>query len=214
MRRIETADHIAEGLEALAKLDPRLVRVIEIAGPVPLRRRPPGFEGLARIIVGQQISVHAAAAIWGRFESTLGRVEPRACLAASPEALRAAGLSAGKIRTLAAIAEAVAEARVDLEAVADLPPEAAHAVMTEIRGVGPWTADIYLLFCAGHPDIWPAGDLALQNALKMAFGLEGRPAEKPCRAFAEVWSPWRGVAARLFWAYHAAEKAGRDVLPA
>jgi DNA-3-methyladenine glycosylase II len=214
MRRIETAADIEKGLRALAAADPRLEAVIATAGPVPLRRREPGFEGLARIIVAQQISVTAAAAIWGRFAATVDPVAPEGLLAATPEALRAAGLSAGKVRTLTAIAEAVRDGSVDLDAVALMAPEDAHAAMTRIHGVGPWTADIFLLFCAGHPDVWPGGDLALQHAVRMAFGLEGRPAEKACRGLAACWAPWRGVAARLFWAYYAAAKDGRDALPA
>ncbi|MEJ1159830.1 DNA-3-methyladenine glycosylase family protein [Prosthecomicrobium sp. N25] len=214
MRRIETLDDIQEGIAALAAADPRLVPVIAVAGPVPLRRREPGFEGLARIIVSQQISVSAATAIWNRFAAAVDPVLPEAFLAADPEALRAAGLSAGKVRTLTAIARAVAGREVDLDHVAGCSPEEAHAAMTRIHGVGPWTADIFLLFCAGHPDVWPGGDLALQHAVRMGLGLEERPAEKLCRGIAEPWAPWRSVAARLFWAYYGAVKEGRDVLPA
>lgn len=214
MRRIENPDDIAEGLAALGRADARLLPVIEAAGPVPLRRREPGFEGLARIIVAQQISVAAATAIWNRFAVAVDPLTPERFLAVAPEDLRAAGLSAPKVRTLAAISAAVAGGEVDLEAVAGLPPEEAHRVMTRISGVGPWTADIFLLFCAGHPDVWPGGDLALQHAVRIAFGLDTRPAEKPCRAIAEAWAPWRGVAARLFWAYYAAVKDGRDAVPA
>ncbi|KPL53936.1 hypothetical protein ABB55_18395 [Prosthecomicrobium hirschii] len=214
MRRIESEDDIAAGLAALADLDPRLAAVIARAGPVPLRRRPPGFEGLARIIVAQQISVSAATAIWTRFAALVDPLDPARLLAASAEDLRGAGLSAPKVRTLRAISEAIVAGAVDLEQVAAYAPEEAHRVMTAISGVGPWTADIFLLFCAGHPDIWPGGDLALQHAVRIAFDLEARPAEKPCRAIAEVWAPWRGVAARLFWAYYAAVKEGRDTLPA
>ncbi len=214
MRPIETIDEIEAGLAALAKLDPRLEAVITRAGPVPLRRREPGFEGLARIIVAQQISVSAANAIWNRFATVLETVTPEHYLAASNDALKAAGLSAPKIRTLSAVAEAAAEGTVDLVGLAALAPEEAHAVITRFPGIGPWTADIYLLFCAGHPDIWPAGDLALQHAVRIAFNLEARPSEKPCRAIAADWAPWRGVAARLFWAYYGAVKAGGDALPA
>lgn len=214
MRRIENPDDIAEGLAALGRADARLLPVIEAAGPVPLRRREPGFEGLARIIVAQQISVAAATAIWNRFAVAVDPLTPERFLAVAPEDLRTAGLSAPKVRTLTAISAAVAGGEVDLEAVAGLPPEEAHRVMTRISGVGPWTADIFLLFCAGHPDVWPGGDLALQHAVRIAFGLDARPAEKPCRAIAEAWAPWRGVAARLFWAYYAAVKDGRDVVPA
>ena len=137
-------------------------------------------------------------------------LEPEIFLTTRPEELKAAGLSAPKIRTLTAISEAIVDDRIDLEAVADLEPEAAHQAMTVLKGVGPWTADIYLLFCAGHPDIWPGGDLALQNAVGDAFGLAERPGEKPCRLLAEGWHPWRSVAARLFWAYYKARREGRE----
>ncbi|WP_407049493.1 DNA-3-methyladenine glycosylase family protein [Methyloraptor flagellatus] len=213
MRRIDTIDDIEAGIAALRDLDPRLGAVIEVAGPVPLRRREPGFEGLARIIVAQQISVAAADAIWARFAAAIGAMTPAAYLATAPEALKAAGLSQPKIRTLQAISEACASGGIDLLAVAGLTAEEAHAQMTALKGVGPWTADIFLLFCAGHPDIWPGGDVALQNAMQDAFGLETRPAEKLCRALAEPWAPWRGVAARLFWAYYRVRKGGREVLP-
>jgi len=214
MRRIDCDDDVAAGLVELGRIDPRLAAVIEIAGPVPLRRRPPGFEGLARIVVAQQISVSAATAIWTRFAALVDPLDPARLLAATAEDLRGAGLSAPKVRTLRAISEAIVAGAVDLEQVAAYAPEEAHRVMTAISGVGPWTADIFLLFCAGHPDIWPGGDLALQHAVRIAFAMEARPAEKPCRAIAEVWAPWRGVAARLFWAYYAAVKEGRDTLPA
>lgn len=214
MRRIRTTDDIREGLAALVAADPRLEKVVEIAGEVPLRRREPGFEGLARIIVAQQISVSAATAIWNRFAAVVDPPTPERFLAVGPDALRAAGLSAPKVRTLTAVAEAVRDGAVDLERAADLDPAEAHVAMTKIHGIGPWTADIFLLFCAGHPDVWPGGDLALQHAVRIAFALDARPGEKPCRAIAEVWSPWRGVAARLFWAYYAAVKQGRDTLPA
>lgn len=210
MRRIETDEHVAEGLDALVQLDPRLASIRVVAGDIPLRRREPGFEGLARIIVSQQVSVAAATAIWDRFAQRVAPLEPEIFLTTRPEDLKLAGLSAPKIRTLTAISEAVVEGRIDLEAVADLEPDAAHQAMTLIKGIGPWTADIYLLFCAGHPDVWPGGDLALQAAVGEAFGLGERPAEKACRALAEVWHPWRSVAARLFWSYYKARREGRE----
>jgi DNA-3-methyladenine glycosylase II len=213
MRIIRNAADVEEGLRALVAADPRLEPIVAVAGAVPLRLREPGLEGLARIIVSQQISVSAATAIWGRFAAAVDPLTPAALAAADAETLRAAGLSAGKVKTLKAIAAACLDGSVDLAAVAGMEPADAHRVMTAIHGVGPWTADIFLLFCAGHPDIWPGGDLALQHALRLAFALEGRPAEKPCRLMAEAWSPWRGVAARLFWAYYAAVDRGRDVVP-
>ncbi len=213
MHRIQTMADITLGLEALGRADPRLGRIIDLSGEIPLRRRPPGFEGLARIVVSQQVSVASAEAIWGRLSV---RVDPfdAASLLATPEAeVKACGLSAPKLKTLLAVASAIAEGRIDLEAVAELPPADAHASMTALHGIGPWTADIFLLFCAGHPDIWPAGDLALQAAVMEAFALETRPGEKLCRTIANAWAPWRSVAARLFWAYYKVCRDGRNSLP-
>ena len=155
----------------------------------------------------------SADAIWKRLAD---RVSPLTAenMLATPEAdLKAAGLSAPKLKTVLAVSRAVTEKTIDLEAITDLTPVEAHKAMTALRGIGPWTADIFLLFCAGHPDIWPAGDLALQQAVADAFNLDIRPGEKLCRSIAEVWTPWRSVAARLFWAYYKACRDGRNSLP-
>jgi DNA-3-methyladenine glycosylase II len=205
---IETEADIAAALACLAAADPRLVPVIEIAGPVPLRRRAGGFEGLAAIVTSQQISDAAADSIWRRLKAVVDPFTPEMFLAAGDEALRSAGLSAGKVRTLTGIAVAAAGG-FDLDGLTALPPEAAIAELTALKGIGPWTAEIYLLFCLGHPDIFPAGDLALQNGVREAFALDVRPGEKALRAIAEHWSPWRGVAARLFWAYYRARRDAR-----
>ena len=197
---------VAAGLAALIAIDPRLERVVEKAGPLPLRRRAGGFEGLAHVIMGQQISTHAAAAIWARFRASVDPFTPEEYLAASEETLRAAGLSFGKIRTLAGVATACSDG-LDLDALHDLSPEEAIAAMTALKGVGRWTAESYLLFCVGHPDVFPAGDLALQNAAYRGLKLRQRPDEKKLRKIAERWKPWRGVAARLFWAYYRAVRA-------
>lgn len=210
MRRIDTDDDVAAGLADLARLDARLAPVIAVAGPVPLRRRPPGFEGLARIVVAQQVSAQAATSIWNRFATTVGgSVEPAILGRFDDETLRGAGLSAAKVRTLRAVAAAVAEG-LDLEAAAFEPVEEATRRLTALKGIGPWTAEVFLLFCAGHPDVWPGGDLALQAAVGDAMGLAERPSEKLCREIASAWSPHRGVAARLFWAYYAARRDGRE----
>jgi DNA-3-methyladenine glycosylase II len=116
-------------------------------------------------------------------------------------------LSAPKIRTLRAIAEAIASGALPLGTLSDLAADEAHAVMTAVKGIGPWTADIYLLFCLGHPDAFPAGDLALQEAARLAYGLDGRPKEQDFVALAERWRPWRGVAAKVLWAYYRIAKA-------
>jgi DNA-3-methyladenine glycosylase II len=205
MRTIESEADVAEGLEYLARKDRRLKRVIRIAGTVPLRRRGTGFTGLARIVVGQQLSVVSAEAIWNRFFAAFPECPVDAIAVASEEALRATGLSAPKIRTLRAAAVACRDG-LDLHGLADAPAEEAHARLTAIKGIGPWSADIYLLFCLGHADIFPAGDLALRNAVADALGREPPLAVDELAGIAEKWSPWRGVAARLFWAYYRARR--------
>ena len=201
MRIIESERDIADGLAYLAKRDRRLRRVIARAGPVPLRRRPGGFAGLARIVVGQQVSTASAEAIWSRFAEAFPGCAPASVAAAGEATLKAVGLSAPKIRTLRAAAAAALDG-LDLAGLAAAPAEAAHARLTLVKGIGPWTADIYLLFCIGHADIFPAGDLALRNAVADAFGLAPPVAVDEIAAIAERWSPWRGVAAALFWAYY------------
>ena len=205
MKPIQTDADVAEALAGLLAADPRLVPVAELAGPVPLRRRPGGFEGLAAIITTQQISGVAAAAIWGRFRAAVDPFTPERLLAANEETLRVAGLSRPKIRTLFAVAHACGDGFA-IDVLHDRPAEEAIAAMTALKGIGPWTAEIYLLFCVGHPDIFPAGDLALQSAVHDGLGLEQRPAEKRLRELARDWSPWRGTAARLFWAYYRARR--------
>ena len=206
MKTIETKADVARALKALLKIDPRLVPIAEFAGPLPLRRQRGGFEGIASIITSQQISISAAASIWGRFKAAVDPFTPKQFLLTSEERLRTVGLSQAKVRTLTGIAAAAADG-FDLIAVHDLPAEQAMATMTALKGIGPWTAEIYLLFCVGHPDIFPAGDLALQSAVQAGLNMRKRPDEKRLRKLAKKWTPWRGVAARLFWAYYRARKA-------
>ncbi|MCT8268086.1 DNA-3-methyladenine glycosylase [Afifella sp. JA880] len=211
MSRIDSPEDIAEGLAQLPRLDDRLVPVVALAGDVPLRRHHGGYQGLASIIVAQQVSKAAADSIWRRLADKLQEVGPQSVLAADEEELKACGLSRPKIRTLRRLAEScVADFR--FEGLEDLPAEEAIAEMTALHGVGRWTAEVYLLFCCGHRDIFPAGDIALQNAVRHAFAFAERPSEKELRGIAEAWSPWRGVAARLFWRYYAVT-AKKDVIP-
>jgi DNA-3-methyladenine glycosylase II len=211
-RRIDTEADIEAGLSALLTADPRLEPVAAIAGRLPLRRRPGGFAGLASIVVSQQVSTASANAIWGRLAAAYDPFTPLALIQARATRLAGLGLSAPKIRALKEIAKAIAGGRLDCDALPDLPADAAHAALCAIHGIGPWTADIYLLFCLGHPDAWPAGDLALQEAARLAFTLPGRPNAKETIALADPWRPWRGVAARLLWAYYRAVKQ-RDPAP-
>lgn len=213
MRRIETDDDVAEGLEALARIDRRLSAVIELAGPVPLRRRAPGYEGLAEIIVAQMVSKASAAAIWNRLVEEAGGCTPQKFATLSDAQCRRIGLSRSKEATLKGAAEAVLKGNIDPHDLCAMPAEDSIAAMTALKGVGAWTAEVYLLFCAGHADIFPAGDVALQSAAGHALALEGRPDQKALRQIAVAWQPWRGVAARLLWAYYATAMRRGDVIP-
>lgn len=211
MRPIRTEADIEEGVKALTAIAPEFAPVAKAAGPVPLRYRPPGFEGLAHIIVSQMISRTAADAIWLRLSARLGDVAAENLVCLSPEELRATGLSGAKEATLRRLAEACLSG-LDLEAIASAPGDVALARLREVKGIGPWTAEVFLLFSAGHPDIFPAGDVALQAAFTHAFGLEKRPTEKHLRVHSARWQPLRSIAARLLWAYYARE-VRRDVTP-
>ena len=205
LHMIRTDADVAAGLVDLALLDARLFNVIDKAGPVPLRRLASGYRGLAGIIVAQMVSRASADAIWRRLEETAGDITPHHILGLSDEACRAVGLSRAKAGTLRRAAEAVDRNELDLDAVCRMDAPAAARSLTAIKGIGRWTADVYLLFCAGHPDIFPSGDIALQNAVAHALGLAVRPSAQELDRIAADWSPWRGVSARLFWAYYARE---------
>jgi DNA-3-methyladenine glycosylase II len=209
---IDTDADLAAGLKALLAADPRLRDIATVAGTLPLRRRPGGYSGLAGIVVAQQLSTASANAIWGRLAAAYDPFTPQALIRARTARLGRLGLSAAKIRALKEIAKAIASGGLDCEALPDMPADAAHQALCAIHGIGPWTADVYLLFCLGHPDAWPAGDLALQEAARLAFALPARPTIKETERLAEVWRPWRGVAARLLWAYYRAVKQ-RDATP-
>lgn len=211
MQRIVTPEHVKQGLDALCALDLRLEAVRGRAGEVPLRLSEPGFRSLASIIVSQQVSRASADAIFGRLTVLLDPLTPEAVLAASEGVFREAGLSRPKQRGLLAAAQAVLDG-LDLHHLCSLDAEDAIAALTAVPGIGAWTAEVYLLFAAGHPDIFPARDVALQSAVGHALGIDPRPPEKALIALAESWSPWRGVASRLFWAYYR-ELKGRDAVP-
>jgi DNA-3-methyladenine glycosylase II len=211
MRTIETIDDIAAGVAFLAKADRRLAPVIREAGALIPRRRAPGFAGLARVIVGQQVSIASAEAIWERCLVAFPEMTAEAILRAREPRFRKAGLSMPKIRTLRAIAAACRDG-LDLAALAEMPAEDAHAALTAVKGIGPWTADIYLLFCLGHPDVFPVGDLALRIAVAEALGLTSPVSVDELTVLAARWSPWRSVAATVFWGYYSARKKAKKVL--
>jgi DNA-3-methyladenine glycosylase II len=202
---------LAIAVAALVAQDAETItHMLEVGGPTPLRRRDPGFEGLAAIIVSQQVSTASANAIFGRLRAAIMPLNAENLRATSDETLRAAGLSAPKIRTLRALAEAIATKALEIDALAAMSAEAAHEKLVAVKGIGPWTADIFLLFCLGHPDAWPAGDLALQEAARLALNLKKRPDAARLEKLGERWRPWRGVAARMLWAYYRARKEGRS----
>jgi DNA-3-methyladenine glycosylase II len=208
LTRIRTEADLDAGLAALHERDPRFAGLVAAAGRPTLRSRPEGFAGLAATIVAQQLSTASAGAIWGRLAASFPSLDPTSIIRARPARLARLGLSAPKIRALKEIARAVVRKRLALAALGDLEAEAAHAALTAIHGIGPWTADIYLLSSLGHADAWPAGDLALQEATRLAFGLRARPTAKEMVRFAEQWRPWRAVAARVLWTYYRAVKGG------
>jgi DNA-3-methyladenine glycosylase II len=197
-----------EAAERLRAKVPELVeRLTAAGGRPPLRRREPGFAGLAAIIVSQQVSVASAAAIFGRLQARVVPLEAAQIARATEDELRACGLSNAKIRALRAVAQAEVEGSLDLKGLGDLDAGDAHKALVAVKGVGPWTADIFLLFCLGHPDAFAAGDLALQEAAKLALSLKRRPDAARLERIAERWRPLRGVAARMLWAYYRGVKA-------
>jgi DNA-3-methyladenine glycosylase II len=209
LTHIRTESDLDAALAALTSADARFAALMTRAGRPPLRRRPDGFAGLAATVVSQQLSTASAGAIWARLAAAFDPFEPQAIIRARASKLARLGLSAPKIRALKEIARAVASERLALTSLVTIEAEAAHAALTAVHGIGPWTADIYLLSCLGHADAWPAGDLALQEAARLAFALPRRPSAKEMGALAEMWRPLRAVAARVLWTYYRAVK-GRD----
>lgn len=197
MRLIETEEDIAEGAATLARACPRMAKALAAIGDPPLRRRSDGFAALLQAIVSQQVSVAAARGIWARLEAA-GLTREDSVREATEEALRAAGLSRGKARYAAALAEA----RIDYPALREMSEEEAVALLTEVKGVGRWTAEIYLMFAVGRADVFAPGDLALRESARALFDLEERPSIAELEEMAEAWRPWRAVAARILFAYY------------
>jgi DNA-3-methyladenine glycosylase II len=210
MRRIASETDIKEGLAALTGACPHLARVHALAGDPPVRRRPKGFEGLARVVVGQQLSIASADAIWRRLQASVRPFDPATLLALPDKDLRAAGLSRVKVDTLRIVADAIGSGILKLDALARVHDEVIHAKLTALKGIGPWTADIYIMFSLARADAWSPGDLALQYAVKDALGLEERPNPAMMNEIAEAWRPWRGVAARLLWSYYALQRQAKS----
>lgn len=205
-RIIQSDACVAEGAAWLVKAEPRFAVALE-DGPLPLRRKPDGFAPLLNAIVGQQVSLASAAAIWGRLEAA-GCTSPKVVLSHNEDELRALGLSKQKAR----YAHALAAAQIDFDGLRGQSSEDVLKTLVAVPGIGPWTAEIYAMFSLGRADVFAPGDLALQEAARVLFDLPGRPQEKEFRAMSMAWSPWRSVAARALWAYYRVIKSREGVI--
>ena len=202
--------------EAVARLTRKCAimrRIHKLAGPPALRRNPPGFLGLSRIVVFQQVSVASGSAIWSRVQAGIEPFTAAALLERTDDELRSFGLSRPKVRTLRAIATAVEEGGVDLESLHEMPDLAIREKLVALHGIGPWTADIFLMFNLGRADAFAAGDLALQEAARIALKLEKRPDALALEEIAERWRPWRGIAALMLWDFYRVAKQTKGGAP-
>jgi DNA-3-methyladenine glycosylase II len=209
---LNTQADLENAVRVLVKQDPRLKPVFELTGMPTLRRREAGYAGLAAIVCGQQLSTASAAAIWGRVSAAFDPFHHDTLRKARADRLGRLGLSAAKIKTLKSLAREIASERLNLDVLANEDADAAHATLTALHGIGPWTADVYLLFCLGHGDAWPAGDLAVQEAVRSGLGLKTRPSAKQMAPLAEPWRPLRGAAAHLWWSYYRVLKKREGVI--
>ncbi len=199
-------DSFDTALKALAARDVDLARVLARYGPPPLWRRRPCFAALVRIILEQQVSLASARAVYNRLAARVVPISAARFRRLDGRSLRKAGLTRQKRAYLLALAEAIATGRLRLKDLPNMTDEKARQALMQIKGIGPWTADIYLLMALRRPDIWPRGDLALNTALKAIKKLEGRPTEAEMAAIAAQWRPWRAVAARILWHYYLASR--------
>jgi len=202
MDRLETDADINRGIKFLCRQEPVFARAAaRINAPIRLRRRAGGFDALLKAIVAQQLSVASAAAIWARVQAA-GLTQEKRILSTTDIALREVGLSRQKIKYI----RALALADVDFDALSAASTEEVVEVLTQISGIGVWTAEIYAMFSLGHQDVFPSGDLALQEAAKDLFAMNKRPSANALKTMAVDWSPWRAVAAHVLWAYYSAIK--------
>jgi DNA-3-methyladenine glycosylase II len=213
IRYIRSEEDLDWHISQLTEAHPAFAQLRGETGVVPTRWLDGGFRGLVWVVTGQQISVAAGRAIFGRLEAALGTISAETVAAAGDDVLRAAGFSAPKIRTLRSLQDAALNGKLDLAAIEQQDAEEAILALCAIKGIGPWTAEVYLLFAAGHPDIFPAADVALQEAARLGFALETRPQTKELREMSDAWTPWRSAAARLLWAYYRVRKGGKLVTP-
>lgn len=193
---------LVEAAQAVARADPDLARVLETLGPPPLWNRPQGFATLVYIILEQQVSLASARAAYKRLEATLGTITPAAFLTLSDEELKAIGFSRQKTGYSRLLAQAVLDGSMDLDGLALLSDDGVKTEITKMKGLGRWSAEIYLMEALLRPDVWPSGDLALAIAVKQVKGLEATPTQQALEALGEIYRPWRSVAARLFWHFY------------
>ena len=205
-RIIHGPDCVAEGAAWLAARDPVMQHILSQTGPLPLRREAEGFGALLYAILGQQVSVASARALWARLEAASLTGADRIA-ATAEEDLRGLGLSRQKAR----YAKALAEAKIDYAALSLCPDAQVIATLTAVTGIGQWTAEIYAMFALGRADVFASGDLALQEGVRIAYGLPNRPTSKAMAQMAHQWSPWRAVAARALWSYYALAKAREGI---
>lgn len=205
-RAIQSQECINEGASFLANIEPRFKSALEVTGELPLRLSPEGFERLLGAIISQQVSVAAANSIWKRLvKANLNG--PRKIMRADDGELRAVGLSRQKVR----YARALAKSKINFRSLRSMSSEEVINTLTQVSGIGVWTAEIYTMFSLARADVFAAGDLALQESARLLFELRERPSEREIRKMAEKWSPWRAVAARLLWAYYSYSKKREGV---
>ena len=217
MSRIKSIDDVNKALAILTGQDPDLARALQFVSAaaieVPLRLRPGGFGGLVEIVISQLVSKASANAIHQRFIDHIQPLTPDVYLVAGIETWQKIGLSRPKQAAITAVAEAIICGTLEPDILGEMPVEEALSQLIAIKGIGRWSAEVYLLFCLGHADIFPSGDLALREAARVIWSLDERPREADLNSIAARWSPWRGVAARLLWSFYAAQKGGRQTMP-
>lgn len=204
MKQIITLNEatLSEAVEFLCQKDTSLGRVVEQSGHPPLWAREPGFSTLIHIILEQQVSLASAKACFDKLNAALPELTPATFLTLGNDDLLQVGFSRQKTRYSRILAQAILDGSLDLDKLSESPDEKVHASLTSLTGIGPWTANIYLLMALRRPDIWPAGDLALEVALKDLYGLDQRPRGGAFQSIGERWRPYRAVAARILWHYY------------
>lgn len=212
-RLVESDADLIAGVSALTRTCPFMGTIKSTAGIPALRRNPPGFLGLCRIVVFQQVSVASGTAIWTRVQAGIRPFTAPALLSRTEDDLRGLGLSRPKVRTLRALAEAIVAGAIDLDDLAAHPDATIREKLVALHGIGPWTADIFLMFNLGRADAFASGDLALQEAARMGLDLDARPDAQALEQIAERWRPWRAVAALMLWNYYRVAKQTKGGAP-